>query len=298
MSVTDLASLFPGFIRRRIATSGTEINLVVGGEGPPVLMLHGWPESHRMWHKVAPALAERFTVVCADLRGYGDSGKPPGGPDHAPYAKREMARDMVEVMGALGFDRFRLVSHDRGARVSYRMALDQPERVDRLVLMDIIPTGHYYDTVTAETAKAYFHWFFFLQPSPFPEMMIGPQPDLMIRGFLRAAGPTPGAFDPAIVQSYIDTARHPEAVHAMCEDYRAGYAIDRLHDAADRQAGRRITCPTLLLWGSRGLVGRAYDPLAVWGDWCTDLRGQALECGHFLPEEKPAEVLAALEAFL
>ncbi|HYC04028.1 MAG TPA: alpha/beta hydrolase [Azospirillaceae bacterium] len=290
--------MMDGFAYRRIATSGTEINLAVGGEGPPLLLLHGFPETHLMWHRVAPKLAERFTVVAPDLRGYGDSGKPAGGGDHADYAKRAMALDMVEVMAALGHERFRLVAHDRGARVAHRLAIDHPERVEKLCLMDIIPGSVVYGTVTRQVASAYWHWFFLIQPAPFPEHFIGLDPDYLVRSALRALSPGADPVPPEVLAEYLRVFRDPATIHAVCEDYRAGASIDCRHEEEDRTAGRRIACPTLVLWGSKGLVGRAYDPLKVWGEVCADLRGAALDCGHFLPEEAPDAVLAALDGFL
>ena len=294
---------FDGFARRRVAASGAEISLVTGGEGPPLLLLHGFPETHLMWHRVAPALAERFTVVAPDLRGYGDSGKPQntggqGGGDHAAYSKRAMAQDMVEVMEALGHRRFRLAAHDRGARVAHRLALDHPDRVEKLCLMDIVPSSVVYGTVTKQVATAYWHWFFLIQPQPLPEHYIGLDPEFLVRAALRGLSPGAEPVPDAVLADYCRCFRDPATIHAVCEDYRAGATIDLAHEAEDEAAGRRIACPTLFLWGSRGLVGRAYDPLAVWGRICTDLRGEALDCGHFLPEERPAEVLRALEGFL
>lgn len=290
--------LLEGFTRRRLATKGAEINVAVGGEGPPLALLHGFPETHLMWHRVAPALAKRFTVVCPDLRGYGDSGKPPGGEGHANYSKRAMALDVVEVMAMLGHDRFRLAGHDRGARVAHRLAVDHPDRVEKLVLMDIVPSGTVYGTVNQLVATVYFHWFFLIQRAPFPERYIGLDPETFLRAFLRGLGPTGDAFPETVVQEYLRVLRDPAAIHAMCEDYRAGATVDLAHEAEDRKLGRRIAAPTLILWGRRGLVGTAYDVMAVWWEICADVRGGALDCGHFLPEEDPAGTLAALEAFL
>lgn len=293
--------LLQDFVSGTAAGDGTDIAYAVGGSGPPLVMLHGFPQTHLMWHKVAPHLARRFNVVLPDLRGYGRSGKPATAPDlppHAAYAKRAMAADVVALMEGLGHERFRLVGHDRGARVAHRLAMDHPEGVERLCLMDIVPTRHFYDTVTQATATAYFHWFFLIQPAPFPERYLGHDPEFFLRAFLRGLGPTGDAFPETVIQEYLKPLRDPATIHALCEDYRAGATLDHRHEGEDAAAGRRIACPTLLLWGARGLVGRAYDPMEVWRPLCADLRGQALPCGHFLPEEDPDGTLAALEAFL
>lgn len=289
-----------GFTRRRLASEGTELCVAVGGpeDAPPVCLLHGFPETHLMWHRVAPVLARRFRVVCPDLRGYGDSGKPQGGPGHVNYSKRAMALDVVELMGMLGHDRFRLVGHDRGARVSHRLAIDHPDRVEKLVLMDIVPSSTVYGTVNQQVATAYFHWFFLIQRTPLPERYLGLDPETFLRAFLRGLGPTADAFPEAVLREYLRVLREPAAIHAMCEDYRAGATIDLAHEAEDKAEGRRIAAPTLILWGSRGLVGKAYDVMAVWREICADARGRALDCGHFLPEEDPDGTLAALEGFL
>ncbi len=288
--------MFEGFRREFIQANGVEIHAVVGGEGPPLLLLHGYPQTHVIWHKIAPALAERFTVVAADLRGYGDSAKPPGGPGHEAYSKREMAADQVEVMEALGFERFALVGHDRGARVSHRLALDHPERVERVAVLDIAPTRTVFETVDQTVATVYYHWFFLIQPNGLPEKLIGYDPDDYLQRKLTAWGADDDAFTEAAVAEYKRCFRDPAAVHASCEDYRAAASIDLEHDRADEDA--RIACPLLVLWGTRGLVGRRYDILNVWREKGTDVQGQGLDCGHFLPEEKPEETLAALTAFL
>ncbi len=288
--------MFQGFRREFIRTSGATIHAVIGGEGPPLLLLHGYPQTHVIWHKIAPRLAERHTVVCTDLRGYGDSEKPPSDPDHAIYAKRAMAQDQVEVMEALGFDRFRLVGHDRGARVGHRLALDHPERVERLALLDIVPTLTVFETVNQQVATGYYHWFFLIQPNGFPEHLIGSDPEFYLRRKLMVWGAEPGAFTDEAMEQYLRCFCDPATIHASCEDYRAGASIDLVDDRADRD--KRIACPLLVLWGERGLVHKFYDVLATWRDRAEDLRGQAIDCGHFLPEEKPEETLAALEAFL
>jgi haloacetate dehalogenase len=298
-------ALLDGFTHHRIATGTVDIHVAQGGEGPPLLLLHGFPETHAMWRTVAPDLAQRYTVVAADLRGYGDSDKPadPGDTEHALYSKRAMAADMVAVMAALGHTRFRLAAHDRGARVAQRLALEHPERVERLCLMDIVPGSVVYGTVDQRVATAYWHWFFLIQPAPFPERLLGLDPDFALTSALRGLSPhaargESSPFPPAVVAEYLRCFRDPATLHAMCEDYRAGAGIDLAHEAEDRRLGRRIQCPTLVLWGRQGLVGRAYDPLAVWGEVCRDLKGESLDCGHFLPEERPQDVLRALLDFM
>jgi len=287
-------SVFEGFREERIATSGAEIALRVGGKGPPLLLLHGFPQTHLMWHRTAPALAERYTVVCPDLRGYGASSKPPGGEDHGGYAKRAMALDQVEVMAALGFRRFQVVGHDRGARVTHRLCLDHAEAVERAVVIDIAPTLTMYDRTDRAFATAYYHWFFLIQPAPLPERLIGADSDWYVERTLGSWGG--GYFDPAAVAAYQAAFRDPATLHAACEDYRAAASIDLEHDRAD--AGKGIACPLLVLWGGRGVVARTYDVLATWREKASDVRGQPIDGGHFLPEERPAETLAALRGFL
>lgn len=287
--------MFEGFEKRRVATSETEIALRVGGAGPPLLLLHGYPQTHVMWHRIAPALAERFTVVCADLRGYGDSGKPKGGSDHAAYSKRAMARDQVEVMAALGFERFSLCGHDRGARVAHRLALDHPERVERIAVLDIAPTLRMYADTDRAFATAYYHWFFLIQPAPLPERLIGGDPAFWLRSCLGKWGRDEGAFAPEALAEYERCFADPAAIHATCEDYRAAAGIDLEHDRAD--LGTRLPMPLLVLWGEKGLVGRTWDVPAVWRERAAAVQGAALPCGHFLPEEAPDETLAALRAF-
>lgn len=291
-----MTTLFPGFEPRRIRTSGTEINLVVGGSGPPLLLLHGYPQTHAIWHKVAPRLAQHFTVVCADLRGYGDSGKPLSEPDHRTYSKRAMAQDQVEVMQALGFGRFALAGHDRGARVAHRMARDHPERIERLAVLDISPTAAMYAKTDQAFATAYYHWFFLIQPYDLPERLIGADPAYYLRkklGGWGMAGLT--IFDPRVLAEYERCFRDPATIHATCEDYRAAATIDLEHDAAD--AERKIECPLLVLWGETGVVHRLFDPVADWKSVANHVRGKALPCGHYLAEEAPDETCAELLAF-
>jgi haloacetate dehalogenase len=288
--------MFEGFERRLVETSSVAINLVRGGEGPPVLLLHGYPQTLAMWHRVAPPLATEFTVVAADLRGYGDSAKPTGGPDHAAYSFRAMAQDQVEAMAALGFDRFAVVGHDRGARVAHRMALDHPDRVTLAAVLDIAPTLTMYRATDKDFATGYYHWFFLIQPYDLPERMIGADPDYYLRRKLGQWGQNPDAFTAEAMAEYLRCFRDPATIHATCEDYRAAAGIDLAHDEADLR--RRIECPLLALWGAAGLVGRSFDVLAVWRERARQVSGRALPCGHYLPEEAPDQTLAELRNFL
>jgi len=284
-----------GFKARRIKTTGTEIHLARGGDGPPLLLLHGYPQTHAMWHALAPRLAERFHVVCPDLRGYGDSGKPEGGPDHAAYSKRAMAADMAEVMSQLGHERFFVAGHDRGARVTHRMALDYPARVARACVMDIVPTLHMYTTADRAFATGYYHWFFLIQPNGLPEHLIGSDPDYYLTEKLRRWSAPGAVFKEEALAEYLRCFRKPETIHSTCEDYRVAAGIDLEHDEADRD--RRIACPLLVLWGTKGFVHRQYDVLAVWREYAGNVSGRGLDCGHFLPEEAPDDVLHELIAF-
>jgi haloacetate dehalogenase len=286
--------MFEGFQRKQVETSGATINFVVGGSGPPLLLLHGYPETHAMWHRVAPDLARDFTVVAADLRGYGDSSKPDGGADHAAYSKRAMAQDQLEVMRSLGFDRFAVAGHDRGARVAYRLALDHPNVVKKLAVLDIVPTHWLYSNVNRLIATAYYHWFMLIQPFDLPERLIGADPEYYLRTSLdRWSGSGLAGFDAAAVAEYVRCFCTPEAVHATCEDYRAGATIDFQDDAEDC-GKRKIACLTLALFG-RGLA--RLGAASVWNEWCLDVRGAELPCGHFLPEEAPVETYEALREF-
>lgn len=272
------------------------VHAVVGGSGPPLLLLHGYPQTHAIWHKVAPRLAERFTVVAADLRGYGRSGRPATDARHAPYSKREMAKDAVALMRVLGFARFLLAGHDRGGRVAHRLAVDHPEAVGKVAVLDISPTLAMYERTDLEFARAYWHWFFLIQPAPVPEKMIGADPVFYLR---RKMGDGSAGMTPFDARAWAEYERHftPEAVHASCEDYRAAASIDLEHDRADRQAGRRIGCPLLVLWGAHGVIERCFTPIEDWGRVATDVRGRALPAGHYLPEEVPDLVAAEFESF-
>jgi haloacetate dehalogenase len=284
-----------GFQQDRITTTGAEINLRRAGEGPPLLLLHGYPQTHVMWHKIAPALAERFTVVLTDLRGYGDSAKPPGGDNHEAYSKRAMAQDQIEVMTALGFDSFAVAGHDRGARVGHRLALDHPERVSKLALLDIAPTLAMYERTDMAFASAYYHWFFLIQPYDLPERLIGADPDFYLEKKIGKWSQNDGAFTAAALAEYKRCFRDPATIHATCEDYRAAAGIDLEHDRAD--LGRKVACPVLALWGAKGVIERSYPVLEIWRERVRDLRGKALPCGHFLAEEAPTETVAELLNF-
>lgn len=283
---------------RDIATSGALIRARVGGVGPPLLLLHGHPQTHVMWHRVAPALARDFTLVMTDLRGYGDSSKPAGRLDHSNYAKRAMAADQVQVMRSLGFHRFAIVAHDRGARVAHRLAMDHAELVERLVLLDIAPTLAMYEQTSMAFATAYFHWFWHIQPAPLPERLIGGDAEFYLKSLMggRHAGLAP--FAPEALAEYVRCIANPDTVHAICEDYRASATIDLEHDRADRSAGRLLQCPTLVLWGRHGVIERCFDPLAEWRRVAARVSGRALDCGHYIAEEAPDALLAELRSFL
>ncbi len=288
--------LFPGFEARRIRTSGARIHLVAGGEGPPVLLLHGYPQTHAMWHKVAPQLARDHRVVCADLRGYGDSSKPRGLPDHSNYAKRAMAQDMVEVMRALGHETFHLVGHDRGGRVAHRLARDHGRRVRSLTVMDISPTLKMYESTSQAFATAYYHWFFLIQKPPLPEMLLRNHVPGYILGRIGRGNSGLKHFSKEAQKAYIKAFRDPRCIHATCEDYRAAASIDLAHDRRDLR--RKLRMPVLVLWGKHGVIERMFDPLADWREVARDVRGRALACGHFLPEEAPGPTLRELRRFL
>ncbi len=290
------AELFPGFESRDHALPEGAIHYVTAGNGPPLLLLHGYPQNHVMWHRVAPALAERFTMVCPDLRGYGASFRPADGEHHAGMSKRASAGDQVALMRALGHRRFDVVGHDRGARVGHRMALDHADAVARLAVLDIVPTHYIVSHTDRRLAQAYFHWFFLAQPADLPERMIGADPDHWLKTMLGAWGRSGlGAFDPRAVASYCESFRDPAVIHASCEDYRAALAVDFKQDEEDR--ARRIGCPLFALWGGAGAMGRLYDVPAVWREYAGDVRGAALDCGHFLAEEVPDATVAALLDF-
>jgi haloacetate dehalogenase len=289
--------LFEGFQTATIDVGEAQIHLRRGGSGPPVLLLHGIPETHVMWHKVAPRLATEFTVVAADLRGYGESSKPPSTADHAPYSKRALARDQVEVMRQLGFNRFAVVGHDRGARCAYRMALDHPDRVTKLGVLDIVPTGEAFRRAGMEFGLAYWVWFFLAQPHDLPERVVGRDPQLFLDYMLDGWSGIAGSFPNEVRAEYLRTFNQPATIHAICEEYRAASTLDFQHDETDR-GRRRITCPVLALWSGRGAFVRWYDVLAVWREWADDVRGRAIDCGHFLAEEAPDATYTELRTFL
>lgn len=286
--------MFAGFTRTTIATQGATINVLIGGTGAPVLLLHGYPQTHVMWHKIAPRLAKDFSVVIPDLRGYGDSSKPPDGDNHFGYSKRATAQDQVEVMDHLGFKQFAVVGHDRGGRVGHRMALDHAERVTRLAVLDIVPTHKLYHNVNKGFATAYYHWFFLIQPAPFPETLIGNNAEFYLNSLLGRLKPE--AITPEAFAEYLRCFRDPATVHATCEDYRAAASIDLAHDDAD--IDRKITCPVLALWAEKGAMHKTYDVVATWRERAANVSGTALPGGHFLPEEAPEETFAELTAFL
>jgi haloacetate dehalogenase len=294
-----MTDLFPHFRALQVEIDPTvTINAIVGGSGPALLLLHGHPQTHAIWHRVTPRLAEHFTVVACDLRGYGDSSKPQGAPDHANYSKRAMAADMVAVMQSLGFATFRVLAHDRGARVAHRLAQDHPQAVERMALLDIAPTLAMYEQTSDAFARAYWHWFFLIQPAPLPERLIEADPAAYVRDVMgrRSAGLAP--FDTRALAEYQRCLALPGAAHGICEDYRAAATIDLEHDRFDRDAGRRLALPLMVLWGEQGVVGRCFDPLAEWQRVAADVQGGALPCGHYIAEEAPDMLLERVLPFL
>jgi haloacetate dehalogenase len=286
---------FEGFQLSQIEVPEASLRVRHGGSGPPVLLLHGYPETHMMWAQVAQGLAADHTVIVPDLRGYGGSTKPPSSNDHETSSKRAMARDAVALMAHFGFDAFDVAGHDRGGRVAYRLALDHPAAVRRLSILDIIPTAEQWARADRRFALGYWHWPFLAQPHPFPETLIGADPEFFF--FRRQFGGVITTFAAEAYADYLKAAKNPSVIHAMCEDYRAGAGYDRALDEEDRKSGKQIACPVQVLWGAKGALGAWYDTLEIWRAWAPDVRGQALDCGHFIPEEKPAETLELLRGF-
>jgi len=289
------------FVTAEIKTAETPIFVRYRGSGPPVLLLHGFPETHLMWAKTAVSMAEHFTIVCADLRGYGHSGCPPSTPTHEPYSKRVMARDLIDVMQQLGFPRFSIAGHDRGGRVAYRMALDHPDRVERLAVLDIVPTETVWEKADSRFALSFWPWAVLAQPEPLPELILTASAAAIVDNALNNWGSPAGSFSREVRAEFIACLKDPEHAHAICEEYRAAATIDREHDRADRESGRRIKCPVLVLWSSQGALGTWYldegGPLALWKQWANDVRGTALDAGHFFPEEIPEQTAGALRNF-
>jgi len=296
-----LPDLFPGFDSRLVDVGDANIFLRTAGSGPPLLLLHGYPQTHVHWHRLAAGLASRFTVILADLRGYGASSIPSGDARHAAYSKRVMASDIIAVMDALGHGTFHVCGHDRGGRVAYRLALDHPGRIDRLMLLDIVPTVDVWDAMRWDTAISAYHWPFLAQSAPMPESLIAADPEFYCDWTIRSwtKGQTLDHFDPGAMAHYRAQMRDPARVHAMCEDYRAGATIDRDIDLADRAAGTKIAAPTLILWSQHYLVARAQaGPLKTWQSWCDNLTGLSIDSGHFLAEENPGACFTAISDFL
>jgi haloacetate dehalogenase len=286
--------MFPGFARQHIPTRATEIHLRLGGSGPPVLLLHGYPQTHVAWHKVAPHLAESFTVVVPDLRGYGDSAAPAPDAHHVVYSKRAMAQDLVDVMTTLGFEQFGLAGHDRGGRVAYRLALDHPTRVRGLAVCDMVPTLDEAERTDWRLALSTYHWFFLAQPAPLPETLIGYAPDFYLQHTLHSWAGNLEAIAPEAMAEYVRCFRRPTMIRAACEDYRAGLSVDLADDRADREAGKRLCCPVLAIWGTQS---QSADLVEMWRRWADEVQGLPLDSGHFVMEEAPEEVARALAQF-
>ena len=289
---------FDGFELANIGVGDGALRVRHGGSGPPLLLLHGNPQTHAMWHAVAPILARKYTVICPDLRGYGGSFKPPVSADHAPYAKAAMARDMAELMSRLGHERFLVGAHDRGARVAHRLAIDHPRRIEKLMLLDIVPTIEHFERADMAFGLGYYHWFWFAQPHPFPENIISASPDAWFKAHTSRESKDDKFFHPQALADYLEWARKPDTIIGMCEDYRAATSIDLMHDRMSRAAGNRIQCPLHVLWGTKGKIGVWYDALAIWRQYCdAPVSGCELPSGHYLAEEVPAMVIAEMERF-
>jgi haloacetate dehalogenase len=294
--------MFSGFETAVVDAGEATLFIRRKGNGRPLLLLHGFPQTHMMWHRVAPVLANQFTVICADLRGYGASGKPASTPDHAPYSKGAMALDMIRMMGIQGFTRFAVAGHDRGARVAYRMALNHGKRIERLAVLDIVPTGDVFRRADFRFALAFWPWSLLAQPEPLPERLILADPEIIVDNALAGWGSEPTRFPAQIRAAYVEALRDPAAVHAICEEYRAAATIDFAQDTADRDSGRRIACPTLVLWSEGGALDTWYrdagGPLGLWREWAGDVTGRAISGGHFFPEQNPGETISELSSFL
>lgn len=289
---------FEGFTLEHVDVGPGALRLRHGGSGPPLLLLHGNPQTHAMWHAVAPELARDFTVYCPDLRGYGSSFKPEATADHASYAKKEMARDMAALMEHFGHERFLVASHDRGARVAHRLAIDFPEKVGKLAVLDIVPTIEHFERADMAFGLGYYHWFWFAQPHPFPETLINAAPEEWFCSHTSREPKPQDFFHTEALADYLAAARNPDMIRGMCEDYRAAATIDLVHDRASRDAGEKVQCPMLVLWGAKGKIGQWYDPLAIWRDYCTaHVTGEAVQTGHYLAEEDPAAVAVHLKDF-
>lgn len=290
--------MFAGFKRHTAAVNGVNIAYIKGGQGPALLLLHGHPQTHVIWHKVADTLAQHFTVIASDLRGYGDSDKPQGLPDHSNYSKRVMGEDQIALMQQLGFDQFLVMAHDRGGRVAYRMALDHPEVIRKLVILDVAPTLAMYEKANRAFATAYYHWFFLTRPAPFPETLINSHPDVYLQHTIagRSAGMKP--FTPEAYAEYLRCLRDPATIHGICEDYRASAGIDLDHERADLAAGNKIQAPMLALWGKHGVIEQCFEPLVEWQQLAANVQGHALDCGHYIPEDEPQLLLDEVLPFL
>ena len=286
--------MFKNFKQDIIEVNGVNINYKIGGKGEPLLLLHGYPQSHVLWRKIAPLFAENYTVICSDLRGYGDSDKPQSDKKHLTYSKKTMGLDQNELMKKLGFKEYFLVGHDRGGRVAHRMAIDFKENIKKISVLDIVPTSHVFKNTNAILAKRYYHWFFLIQSYPLPETMIGNDPEYYIRSKLQMWGANNEYLTEEIIQEYLRCFT-VETIHASCEDYRAGASIDLVHHEEDFD--KKISCPLQVLWGSKAFVEELYDPIKVWKEWALNVEGQSIDCGHFLPEESPVETYNAIINF-
>jgi len=286
--------MFEQFKQDKINVNEININYKIGGKGEPLLLLHGYPQSHILWRKIAPLFAENYTVICSDLRGYGDSDKPESDKSHLAYSKKKMGLDQNELMKKLGFNEYFLVGHDRGGRVAHRMAIDYKENIKKISVLDIVPTSHVFKNTNALLARRYYHWFFLIQSFPHPETMIGNDPEYYIRSKLKMWGANDEYLTEDVLQEYLRCFT-PETIHASCEDYRAGASIDLKHHEEDLH--KKISCPLQVLWGAKATVEELYDPVKVWKEWAINVEGKSIDCGHFLPEESPIETYDAIIKF-